>query len=513
MADVFDQLDEAPAAAGDVFDQLVPAQGDVFDEVASEAAPGLSQIKLSPYEQLDIASMERGQGKPPTGMESGTELTAALAAELPGKVERTLTWPGKMLKASARDLIASGFSQPQYGGNVGALLRGQEMPSERFIGEAAQYAPNLAVAANIGGGVTEMAPLVAMGALPAWANRLIAAGFTLEMIKGAPEQARQLGEQLGLPKDQQDAGKIARLKSGLIQTAVFAPLAGAGALSKPIETGLVKAGQHSMRRLAELSAEEVKRTGDSQPPALPPEAPAVPERVPPPAPETPAVAPVVSEVKEPAVEAPPLLKGDHLVTVERTEADGSKTLYLGAFDPEKNWELPDKTGQIRKTPQIHEVVAGRWSSGMLGSNERIIEDGGKSGAAWKKPEAPKPAEPTPAPAAAPVEMPAAATRAEQQVLLDVPASPKARSQQINTLRRYDAALERQESTAPDDTTMDQYNNWRDRRTAIQTKLKELESAAMKEAKEPTTAAPTPFPSLLEYAKSKLPKPVADKISE
>ena len=41
--------------------------------------PDLSKIKPSPYEALDIASMERGQGKALTGMEPGTELTTALA--------------------------------------------------------------------------------------------------------------------------------------------------------------------------------------------------------------------------------------------------------------------------------------------------------------------------------------------------------------------------------------------------------------------------------------------------
>jgi hypothetical protein len=91
----------------------------------------------------------------------------------------------------------------------------------------------------------------------------------------------------------------------------------------------------------------------------------------------------------------------------------------------------------------------------------------------------KPAPPT---AAAPEKVVAGP---DQRALLEVPTTPKARSQQIDILRRYDAALERQEQNAPTDTTIDKYNAWRDKRTEIQSKLKELESAAMKEAKAQT----------------------------
>jgi hypothetical protein len=107
-----------------------------------------------------------------------------------------------------------------------------------------------------------------------------------------------------------------------------------------------------------------------------------------------------------------------------------------------------------------------------------------------EPIVPRGTEPTPAPAAAPEK---SVVGPEQRALLEVPTTPKARSQQIDILRRYDAALERQEQNAPTDTTIDKYNAWRDKRTEIQSKLKELESAAMKEAKaqtpEPKPAAP------------------------
>ena len=227
--------------------------------IEDKPALDLSKLKLDASQMLvdPVTGLKR-----PTGMEAGTELTTALGEAVP-KIGEKLALPGKAAYAAAADLLASGLDQPQYGQNIHALLRGQQLPAERFISETAKYAPNLAIAANLGESAAEMAPAMGMAALPAWMNRLIAAGFSADMIKNAPEQARQLGEQLGLPKEQQDPGKIASLKSGLLQTVVLAPLAGAGALSRPVEVGLTRAREHSLRRIAELSTEEARRTGTS----------------------------------------------------------------------------------------------------------------------------------------------------------------------------------------------------------------------------------------------------------
>ena len=241
--------------------------------IEDKPALDLSKLKLDASKMLvdPVTGLKR-----PSGMEAGTEFLGAVGASPVGQklmsageklgeaishVPEAISLPGKAAAAMAADLWASGLDQPQYGKNVHALLQGEELPARRFIAESAKYAPNLAIAANLGQSVTEMAPALGMAALPAWMNRLIAAGFTADMIKNTPEQARQLGEQLGLPKEQQDPGKIASLKSGLLQTVVLAPLAGAGALSRPVEVGLTRVREHSLRRMAELSAEEAKRTG------------------------------------------------------------------------------------------------------------------------------------------------------------------------------------------------------------------------------------------------------------
>ena len=73
---VFDTETESPSDSGLPY---FGAESDSGLPDFGEEAPDLSKIKPSPYEALDIASMERGQGKALTGMEPGTELTTALA--------------------------------------------------------------------------------------------------------------------------------------------------------------------------------------------------------------------------------------------------------------------------------------------------------------------------------------------------------------------------------------------------------------------------------------------------
>lgn len=212
-----------------------------------DAAGPMAPLKLDPLQAAQFKPMLAGFGRPETGMEPGTELTTAL-----GEAQQRATERGMQLAtypfAAAADLLATGLDHPEWGGmgaNVRAVRLGQQLPAERFIAESAKYAPNLAVAANVAESLSQMSPLMGMQALPAWMNRLIAGGFSIDMIRNAPEQARQLGEQLGLPAEQRDEGKIAQLKSGLIQTGVFAPLAGAGSLS-----GIARAKQVSLARAA-----------------------------------------------------------------------------------------------------------------------------------------------------------------------------------------------------------------------------------------------------------------------
>src|ERR1035437_8793186 len=210
-----------------------------FQEEAPISAP--LKLKVSPYDQT-VPGRFGERLKPESGMEPGTELTSAVASDpvgflksIPGDIGSALMAPGRVGFAGAADM-ASKLSSNSPGGNIAAMERGEsEIPADKAIAETAKTNPNLAVVANLGKSAAQLAPMAGLGAAPAWFNRMLAAGFSAQMIAGAPEQARQLGEEMGKPKDQQDAGKIASLKSDLIQTGVFAPLAGAGAAN-----GLIK---------------------------------------------------------------------------------------------------------------------------------------------------------------------------------------------------------------------------------------------------------------------------------
>jgi hypothetical protein len=175
--------------------------------------------------------------------------------------------------------------------------------------------------------------------------------------------------------------------------------------------------------------------------------------------------------------------------------------YMAMQKPEfKAGKTPEELAKLTEENNAEQLAAGGrmnyFGGALMGATRGQHPVSGSNYASWLKrrvaegkpvPETPKS---TPPPAAAPEK---SVVGPEQRALLEVPTTPKARSQQIDILRRYDAALERQEQNAPTDTTIDKYNAWRDKRTEIQSKLKELESAAMKEAKaqtpEPKPAAP------------------------
>jgi hypothetical protein len=235
---------------GGVAVEEAPSGRDEFGGLPVEAGPDLSKIKLSPYDQAAIAAFRSGRGKPESGMESGTELTGAIASDpvgfaksIPSIVGGVMMAPGKLAFAGAADLVSKGLSDypggsvdKQYGGNLAAMMRGEDqLPAEKMIGSAAQSAPNLAVTANVAKSLAEMAPMLGMAVLPATINRIAAGAFSLQMIAGVKAASRELGTELGKLEEDRDAGKIASLKSDLIQTGIFAPLAGAGAAS-----GLIK---------------------------------------------------------------------------------------------------------------------------------------------------------------------------------------------------------------------------------------------------------------------------------
>lgn len=170
------------------------------------------------------------------GMESGTEFLSEVANDpagaakaIPEIVTGALTSPGRLAYDAAADAVSAIAGDPQYGGNLRAGMTGQTKPVDRFLGQVAQTNPKLATAGFIGRDLAGMAPLAAVGMLPARVAQLVTAGFTVDMIRHAPALFEEYANEINKPEAERDNGKISELESGIAQTFVFAPLAGAHA--------------------------------------------------------------------------------------------------------------------------------------------------------------------------------------------------------------------------------------------------------------------------------------------
>lgn len=194
------------------------------------------------------------------GMQSGTEFLSEVASDPVGAVKAVpqialgaLAAPGQLAYYAAADLaskvpvqdkLASGevvWSNMlrEFGGNLKALKRGETPPVETFLNKVAETNPAWAVVGKVGRDTSALSGLGVVGMLPAGLAKLAAAGFTVDMLRHAPEQFQAYAEEINKPVEQQDAGKIADLRSGIIQTFGFAPLAGAHA-AKGVPEGVAR---------------------------------------------------------------------------------------------------------------------------------------------------------------------------------------------------------------------------------------------------------------------------------
>lgn len=160
------------------------------------------------------------------------------AAMIPGKIAYAGAADAFALAQNANRELHPSTPKAEYGGNLFGPRPDNvppgELPVEHFLGTTSEAAPNLTVAAKIGKAGAEMSPLGAVGMLPAWAGRLAAAGFSAQMIASAPELFQQYAEEINLPKEQQNPDKLTTLKSDIIQTFAFSPLAAGHALSPKV---------------------------------------------------------------------------------------------------------------------------------------------------------------------------------------------------------------------------------------------------------------------------------------
>lgn len=226
-------------------------------------------IPLDTPDQMTRALRAQGpSGMTPPSMATTDEGLREIVnnpGQLPAFVMGLATVPGRIAYGAAADVVSkvasalptlTEFSMPaedgtlatiplepgrheEYGGNVlyGAN-NGPMQPVDVFLADVAKTNPALAVAGRVGQDTAAMAPLAAVGLLPATVQKFLAAGFTADMILHAPEQFQAYGEEINKPYEQQDPDTLARLRSGIIQTFAFAPLAGAHAVKGvPAEIG------------------------------------------------------------------------------------------------------------------------------------------------------------------------------------------------------------------------------------------------------------------------------------
>lgn len=160
--------------------------------------------------------------------------------------------PGKLTYEAVVDAVAKldRARGAEYGGNLSNERPWESLPAEKFLASTAQDFPFTTTTAKVGKSLTEMAPLGAAGLLPATAQKLLAAGFSAQMLAGAPQQFKDFAEEYYKPKAEQDPDKLTSLWSDVIQTGVFAPLAGAGA------SGLAKVPQ-AVRLAGELARNDM----------------------------------------------------------------------------------------------------------------------------------------------------------------------------------------------------------------------------------------------------------------
>ena len=215
-------------------------------------------IERSPEElEAEILSLGRAsqqQAAIGRGMEAGDSFLSSVASDplafaksIPEIALGALASPGKLAYYGAADAIAA--LQPQsvdvtgpgaedvivrepdrsFGGNLASLMGPGEAPVDRFLAEASKSVPGLTTAAKVGKAASEMSGLGVVGLLPRGLAALASAGFTADMIRHAPEQFAAYAEEVNKPVDEQDPDKLTTLKSDIIQTFTFAPLAGAHA--------------------------------------------------------------------------------------------------------------------------------------------------------------------------------------------------------------------------------------------------------------------------------------------
>jgi hypothetical protein len=135
---------------------------------------------------------------------------------------------GNIFRSVPADIAAGVSGNTQFAGNLPASIREEALPIDEALKMAAESgATKEATLGKLSQGLAATAPLMAVGMLPAMAQKLVALGFSAQMLSEAPELATRLGEEMGKNPEDRDLDKLTSMVSEAIMVGAFAPLAGA----------------------------------------------------------------------------------------------------------------------------------------------------------------------------------------------------------------------------------------------------------------------------------------------
>lgn len=238
-----DDFAEAKAAQPHVF-----TESD-FAEPTVKPKADLSKMDLKKIEDDDKAARAFTEGA-----KSSDFLRAVTDPQtgLPAQAGKAMTYAGNVAKAIPADVAETIAGNEKYYElkNLAGAALGEEPQITSKISESAQDAPVAATVAKLGQSAAAMIPLAATASLPAAAQKLVALGFSAQMIAGAGQAATDLGSELGKKPEDRDMDKLTTAVSELSQTALFAPLAAKHGLIDAVE-GKVRPKDYVIRKLAE----------------------------------------------------------------------------------------------------------------------------------------------------------------------------------------------------------------------------------------------------------------------
>jgi hypothetical protein len=186
-----------------------------------------------------IYKSQLGKDVPPPAPSLYEETTPV--EEAVSKALEPITTPLHKFTAPARDVVEHAVMLPFQAASDRLEMTPDDVPSP-VLEKIVQAAPSdkaIDIATGAGESVADMASFftspmgiatLAMGGLPAAAQRAVALGFAYQMGRDVPELATALGDELGKPEEERDYQKIAKLTTDAAQAVGFSALSAAHGL-------------------------------------------------------------------------------------------------------------------------------------------------------------------------------------------------------------------------------------------------------------------------------------------